>query len=146
MIKTRHSAGGVIVNSKGLVAVVNQDNVSWSLPKGGIEEGESPQIAALREIEEETGLIKLDLIEELGTYQRHQIAKGGKGETPEALRIITLFLYSTPEEELAPKDPNNPEARWVEPDEVTDLLTHPKDKEFYLGVLPKVKAFINTFK
>jgi hypothetical protein len=32
---------------------------------------------------------------------------------------------------LAPTDPENPEARWVERDEVTRFLTHPKDKEFF---------------
>jgi 8-oxo-dGTP pyrophosphatase MutT (NUDIX family) len=144
MIRCRHSAGGIIVGAKGLIVVVNQNGLSWSLPKGGIEKGESPKEAASREIEEETGLTKVDFIKELGTYQRYQISADGKGENTDSLRVITLFLCSTLEEELTPIDPDNPEAKWVEPDKVVGLLTHPKDKEFYLKVLPEVEEFIRT--
>ena len=44
------------------------------------------------------------------------------------------FLFLTDEEELKPVDPGNPEARWVEKDKVADLLTHYKDKEFFLSI------------
>ena len=49
-------AGGIVLNQDQKVAVVNQNNDSWSLPKGHIEKGESSIIAARREIAEETGI------------------------------------------------------------------------------------------
>jgi 8-oxo-dGTP pyrophosphatase MutT (NUDIX family) len=145
MTKKRYTSGGIVVGPKGLVVVVNQNGVSWSLPKGGLEKDETALMAASREIAEESGITKLDFIEELGTYHRRRIGKGGTGEGAADLILeITIFLFTTPQENLAPQDVDNPEARWVPADKVADLLTHQKDKEFYLGVLPKVEKVITN--
>jgi capsule polysaccharide modification protein KpsS len=40
--------------------------------------------------------------------------------------------------ELKPIDKDNPEAIWVEKDKVSDILTHKKDKEFFLKKLPEL--------
>lgn len=133
-VNATQCAGGVVVNGKGEVIVVNQNNNSWSLPKGHIDNGEDALTAAKREIHEETGVEELELIRELGTYARHRIGKYGIGEDTSVLNSITLFLFKTSTHELKPLDPENPEARWVPPEEVAALLTHPKDKEFFLSV------------
>ncbi|MDT5157204.1 MAG: hypothetical protein QOH51_1561 [Acidobacteriota bacterium] len=132
MIKIK-SAGGVVLNSTGEVLVVSQNGTSWSLPKGHIEEGEDAFAAAKREIYEESGVKDLELIRELGSYQRYIIGTDGS-EDRSGLKSIHLFLFRTKQTELAPVDPDNPEARWVEKDRVADLLTHPKDKEFFLAL------------
>lgn len=144
MSRHHYSAGGVVVGPEGLIAVVSQNGDSWSLPKGHLDEGESAKTAARREIEEETGIDELNFIEELGNYERPTIGRGGIGEDPTDLKTITLFLCTTPQRELKPIDPANPEARWVKPEKVTDYLTHAKDKEFYLSVLPRIKEFIKN--
>jgi ADP-ribose pyrophosphatase YjhB (NUDIX family) len=144
MIPTRHIAGAIVVGSKDLIVVVKQKGDSWSLPKGGIEPGEDAKTAARREIQEETGLTQVKFIKELGTYQRYKISHGGESEDQKALRVITLFLCSTDEDKLAPEDPDNPEARWTQANKVADILTHPKDKEYYLSVLPQVRDFIKS--
>lgn len=133
-----HSSGGVVVNSKGLILVVNQNGNSWSLPKGHIDEGESTLDAAKREIYEESGVQKLQLIKELGSYERPKISLQG-GDDISEIKRITLFLFKTTQAVLRPVDPDNPEARWVPASEVADLLTHPKDKDFFLSILPKIK-------
>ena len=51
---------------KNEVAIVNQNHDSWSLPKGHIDEGETPIDAAIREIYEETGIINPKLVKKLG--------------------------------------------------------------------------------
>ncbi len=132
MIKTE-SAGGIVLRG-GFVLVVNQRGTSWSLPKGHIEKGEDPLQAAKREIAEESGITDLQYIKELGSYQRYLIGKNG-GDDKSELKTIHLFLFRTTTKILKPRDPKNPEARWVPKDKVADLLTHPKDKEFYLSVL-----------
>jgi ADP-ribose pyrophosphatase YjhB (NUDIX family) len=132
MKKTR-SAGGVVTNSEGKVLVVSQRGTSWSLPKGHIDRGESALVAAKREIYEESGIRDLELIRELGTYERHRIGVDG-GDDRSELKVITMFLFRTSEKSLRPVDPDNPEARWVERSKVALLLTHEKDKEFFQGV------------
>ena len=135
MIKTE-SAGGIVLRN-GFVLVVNQRGTSWSLPKGHLEKGETPIQAAKREITEESGITDLQLIKELGNYQRYRIGKNGADDRSE-LKTIYLFLFRTTTKILKPLDPHNPEARWVAKDKVADLLTHPKDKEFYLSVVDRL--------
>lgn len=128
------SAGGIVLNSEGRVAVVSQKGVSWSLPKGHIEAGEEPLAAALREIYEETGLRDLELIRKLGSYERYRLGPDGREDGAE-LKTIHMFLFRTDETDLAPLDADNPEARWVSKEEVAGLLTHPKDRAFFLAFL-----------
>ena len=50
-------AGGCIFNEKGEVLLQRRgDSNKWGFPGGAIELGETPQIAAMREVKEETGL------------------------------------------------------------------------------------------
>ncbi len=126
-----YSAGGVVVNDLGQVIVVKQDNDTWSFPKGHLEPGETALEAAKRETYEESGVSDLELIKELGTYQR---AKNNDSKTG-IRKSITLFLFKTNQKELKPIDPENPEARWIDKDKVVDLLSYPKDKEFFSSVL-----------
>ncbi len=123
-----------MLNKKGQVLVVNQRGRSWSLPKGHIEEGEEVLAAARREIHEESGLTDLTFVKALGSYERLRIGLDG-GENGSELKHLTFFLFKASEEQLKPIDPDNPEARWVEPDQVANLLTHPKDREFFNQVL-----------
>jgi ADP-ribose pyrophosphatase YjhB (NUDIX family) len=135
------SAGGVVISSEGKVLVVNQDNRSWSLPKGHVDDGEKPEAAAAREIGEEAGVRELTLIKPLGSYERHRIGLAGSDDTSE-LKHISFFLFTTPQLRLAPMDPRHPEARWLVPREVVPLLTHPKDKAFFESIQSVVEDLI----
>lgn len=132
------SAGGVVLNPKGKVLIVNQNQNSWSLPKGHIDPGESALEAAVREIYEESGVKALKLVKKLGTYERSRIGKDGAGSDPTQIKRLTFFLFTTEQTRLSPVDPQNPEARWVDRSEVCKYLTHPKDKEFFLGILEQL--------
>ena len=140
-MKRTQSAGGVVLNQKGLVLVVNQHGSSWSLPKGHMDPGESALAAAKREIYEESGVQQLRFIKELGNYERCRIGLKGKEDTSE-LKSIEMFLFQTDQEGLKPIDPHNPEARWVPANEVSMLLTHPKDRAFFLKIMPELSLEI----
>lgn len=133
-MRTTESAGGIVLNALNEVAVVSQMGDSWSLPKGYVDPGETPQAAAEREVREETGIVQLAFIRELGCYERYRIAKGGAGEDESELKRIHMYLFRTNQQALAPEDPANPEARWVPIEKVAELLTHPKDKTFFESV------------
>ena len=132
-MKKRHSAGGVVTNPEGKVLVVSQHGRSWSLPKGHIDPGEDALDAAKREIYEESGISKLHLVRELGTYERYKIGLKSKEDRGE-VKVITMFLFRTTQIETNPIDPKNPEAIWVDRSKVARLLTHKKDREFFKKV------------
>ncbi|HLG93379.1 MAG TPA: NUDIX domain-containing protein [candidate division Zixibacteria bacterium] len=135
--KRTKSAGGIVVNREGLVLVVNQNGTSWSLPKGRLEPGETALEAAKREILEESGISHLELVADFGSYQRHLIGVDG-GDDKSEMKKIFMYLFKTNQTDLNPSDPANPEARWVKREEVANVLTHRKDKKFFLSVIEKI--------
>jgi ADP-ribose pyrophosphatase YjhB (NUDIX family) len=137
-MKRTLSAGGVVLNPKNQVLVVNQLGTSWSLPKGHLDPGETALEAAKREILEESGVQELRLIKSLGSYERHRIGLNVLEDDLSELKVIEIFLFKTEQEALKPQDPDNPEARWVKADEVSALLTHPKDKAFFVKIMPEL--------
>lgn len=136
MIHT-HSAGGVVRNAKGEIAVVLHDGDFWGFPKGHIDEGEDALAAARRETEEEVGITELELKNEYEPYVR---AKAGDEDKPDGeMKTLHMFLFDTTQEKFVLTDPRHGEARWVPIDGVADLLTHPRDKEFFLGIKDSLK-------
>ena len=127
------SAGGIVLNQNGDVALVKNGPSFWGFPKGHLDSGEEALTAARREIEEETGLSELELVKDLGSYERYRGTPTGGDDTKE-LKVIRMFLFRTRQTKLAPIDASNPEARWVPLQDVVEILTHPKDKEFFKSI------------
>jgi 8-oxo-dGTP diphosphatase len=112
------AAGGVGVHD-GRIAVVHRPRYDdWSLPKGKLEPGESWEQAALREIEEETG-VRARLDEELETTH-YQV-----GDRPKTVRwwrmSVDRDLGQGPDDEVDG-------LRWVTPDEALRLLDYEQDR------------------
>jgi ADP-ribose pyrophosphatase YjhB (NUDIX family) len=133
-VKKTRIAGGVVLNENEEVIVISQKGKlkTWSLPKGHIEDGETELEAATREIYEESGARNLEYIKPLGTYERYSMDEESE------LKVRTFFLFKTHKQDLHPIDPENPEAIWVDKNKVSEILTHPKDKEFYLKILKEL--------
>lgn len=120
-----------MLNSRGEVLVVSQvfpNFISWSLPKGHINENEDALSAAKREIKEESGIVDLEMIKDLGSYERPRL------DDPTEIKTIHMFLFKTNEFGLKPLDLENPEAKWVNKNEVEKILTAEKDKEFFRNI------------
>ncbi|HEX8053666.1 MAG TPA: NUDIX hydrolase [Thermoleophilaceae bacterium] len=113
-------AAGGVVRRDGLVAVVHRPKYDdWTLPKGKLDEGESFEEAALREVEEETGL-RCELGEELEstTYRdRHGREK-----------LVRYWAMTPASGEFEPNREVD-ELRWVTPDEARALLTYERDRD-----------------
>lgn len=133
-MNTSQSAGAVILNPKGEIAIVNQKGRSWSLPKGHVEDNEDLLEAAKREVHEETGLTELTYIKKLGSYSRFALGKDNSDNSKE-FKTLHFFLFTTKEQALRPNDPDNPEARWVTKEEIEAYLTHPEDKKFIRTII-----------
>ena len=71
LYKTIEAAGGVVFNEKKEVLFIYRLSF-WDLPKGKIEKGEVPEEAAIREVQEETGLVNIILSDHLiNTYHTY---------------------------------------------------------------------------
>ena len=117
------AAGGVIVRD-GLVLVVHRPRYDdWTLPKGKLEPGESWQTAALREVEEESGL-RCRLLDEVG--RTHYVDSTGREKE--------VRYYSMVSEDEAVAQNEVDEVRWVPVVEVAGLLSYERDAEL-LGLL-----------
>lgn len=58
--KEVNAGGGLVSNRRGDYLLINRNNM-WDLPKGHQEEGENIEVTALREVQEETGVDKLEI-------------------------------------------------------------------------------------
>ena len=67
----RPAVGVMLLNSQGLVFVgkrIDQTVEGWQMPQGGIDKGEEPREAALRELKEEAGTNKAHIIAEMDDW------------------------------------------------------------------------------
>ncbi len=103
------AAGGVVKNGKDEVLMIFRRN-NWDLPKGKIDDGESPEAAAVREIQEETGLNDVKLGDFICfTYHTYEM----KGKR--ILKKTWWYTMTTPEMTLTPQTSEDIEqAVWVE--------------------------------
>lgn len=132
------SAGGVVLNSSNEVVLVQQEAGNWSFPKGHLEAGETEEQASLREIQEEAGITELEFVRKLGSYQRNSLVK------PHEEKTITMFLYRADTAIVHSQAPDIVASKWANLDLVPELLSHPKDVEFFKGVRQIINASITT--
>lgn len=106
------AAGGLVLSPSGKVLFILRLG-HWDLPKGKIDPGESPQEAALREVEEETGLRELELREKISTTYHTYRSPSGK----RMLKITHWFRMLAPAEmPLVPQSEEGiAEAVWAFP-------------------------------
>lgn len=122
------SAGGVIYRWLGgvpHVLLIRDAYEHWGLPKGHLEKGETPDAAALREAEEETGLAKLLLGPRLQTIDWYFRAKG---------RLIHKFchfyLMESPVGDTVPQlDEGITACSWVALPEALDQISYDNARE-----------------
>lgn len=123
-------AGGIVLNRSGQALLVKASSKKWGFPKGKIEEDESAEDAARREVREETGIAELALLKELGSYERLGFTKENL-ETPSVIKHITCFVFRTGQWELRVDDAGTLDAAWTDLGDVHAKLSHEQDKEFF---------------
>lgn len=72
----RPAVGVMLLNRQGLVFVgkrIDQTVEGWQMPQGGIDKGEEPREAALRELKEETGTDKADILAEMPDWVTYDL-------------------------------------------------------------------------
>jgi 8-oxo-dGTP pyrophosphatase MutT (NUDIX family) len=122
------AAGGVVVRGTGAaraVLLVHRPAYDdWTFPKGKVEQGESDEACAVREVEEETGL-RCTLAEELSATEYVD----GRGR-PKRVRYWRMEVDSG---ELRFEHEVDA-ARWLTTAEAADQLTYDRDLELLHGL------------
>jgi 8-oxo-dGTP diphosphatase len=118
------AAGGVLIRDGAVLLVHRPQYGDWTLPKGKLDPGESWEEAALREVEEETGLA-CELGEELGrTYYRDSEGRGKE------------VRYYRMESDGVPAARNEvDEVRWVPLAEAREALSYERDRELIADIV-----------
>ncbi len=71
------AAGGLVINPEGEMLFIRRLG-KWDLPKGKMEKGESREESAVREIEEETGLRDVELVQFINTTYHIYVERNGE--------------------------------------------------------------------
>jgi 8-oxo-dGTP diphosphatase len=115
------AAGGVVLDPEGRVALVHRPRYDdWTLPKGKLDRGESFEDAALREVEEETGL-QCRLVRELPSSEYLD----PKGRS----KVVRYWLMEVEHDPGFVLNDEVDELRWLPVEEAPALLTYPRDAE-----------------
>jgi bis(5'-nucleosidyl)-tetraphosphatase len=130
-IKKERSYGAVIVNRQGEILIEHMKLGHYSIPKGHVEKGETPEQTAKREIREETSLeVKLDTgFAADETYAPY----------PGIEKKVTFFLAYPLTEKLVPQEIEVSELKWMKPEEGISLLTYESDKDIVRRALAYIK-------
>jgi len=125
-VKHERSAGGLVLRRErgsysGLLIGRSTPRI-WSLPKGHIEPNESIEMAALREVKEETG-IEATIIVKLSDIRYWFYANKVKHS-----KIVHFFLMRYVSGTPTPQEGEVDEVIWVNLDEMPEMLTHVNER------------------
>jgi len=104
----------------------------WSLPKGHLEAGETPEDAAVREVLEETG-IHGSIVASLGTIDFWFMADNRRVH-----KTVHHFLMDAQDDVLSDADAEVAEVAWVPLDEVPDRLRYADERR----LLERVRSLL----
>jgi putative (di)nucleoside polyphosphate hydrolase len=148
----RSGVGIVVLNENNKVFVAKRiDNQKefWQMPQGGVDEGEDYLTAAYRELEEETSIKNVKLIQELDGLISYELPKNllgiiwkGRYRGQKQKWFVVRFLGLDSEININTKNPEFSAWKWIDLENITDLVVDFK-LHVYKDVKKKVKEIIN---
>ena len=149
----RRGVGVMLLNAHGEVWVgarIDNPDDAWQMPQGGIDEGEEPWATALRELEEETGIVP-HLVERLADCPeriRYELPEelrgrlwGGKWLGQDQDWFLGRFLGRDTDVNIATADPEFREWKWVEPAVLPELIV-PFKRDLYRRLIAEFAGYL----
>ncbi|WP_116086322.1 RNA pyrophosphohydrolase [Tropicimonas sp. IMCC34011] len=148
----RPCAGILLLNAKGLAFAGERIDTpgAWQMPQGGIDPGETPRDAALRELEEEAGVKPhlADVVAETPDWLRYDLPDilvgkvwGGRWRGQEQKWILARFLGSDADIRIDTDHPEFSRWDWIPPSELPDRIV-PFKRAVYRQVIDSFSEYL----
>lgn len=144
----RRCVGIFLLNASNLVFVGQRADVThpaWQMPQGGVDKGESPAAAALREMREEIGTDHADMLQESRLWHAYDLPQelaarswGGRYRGQAQKWIAFRFLGDDSEIDLDVPHPEFSAWQWIEPSGLVDLAV-PFKRDVYVSVVDEFR-------
>ena len=148
----RIGVGAIVLNEKNQVFVgKRKDNPvdKWQMPQGGVNEGEDLTSAMKRELNEETGIQNIKILNEIDGWFEYELPNyllgkiwRGKFRGQKQKWFIVKFLGDDEEINLEKDKPEFIEWKWLDIESLPNVIVDFK-KKVYEKLLPKIRNFIN---
>ncbi len=142
----RRGVGVMLINAAGRVWVgkrIDNTDEAWQMPQGGIDKGEEPQVAAFRELEEETGIAP-HLVQQVACHPQRlrydlppELAGKlwkGKWKGQDQDWFLMRFLGTDADVDIATQNPEFNAWKWVDPADLPDLIV-PFKRNMYRAIV-----------
>ena len=146
----RPSVGIMLLSRAGLVFAgkrIDQTVEGWQMPQGGIDEGEMPAEAALRELKEETGTDKAEIIGEMKDWITYDlpphlvgVAFRGRYRGQRQKWFAMRFLGEDSDIDLDSHEPEFSSWKWLSIDALPGLIV-PFKRDTYSAVIAAFRDF-----
>lgn len=150
----RPCVGVVLMDARGRVFAgqrIDSEVPAWQMPQGGIDKGETPRAAALRELGEETGVLPeaVDVVTETQDWVTYDLPFDivpriwkGRFKGQKQRWVLMRFLGTDADIDIDTEIPEFSQWRWLTPDEVLDSIV-PFKRDVYSAVFSEFAQYLS---
>jgi putative (di)nucleoside polyphosphate hydrolase len=143
----RRNVGIMLINPSGMIFVgrrIDMPSDAWQMPQGGIDADETPAEAAMRELHEEVGTRKAEILAESAGWLSYDLPPKlqrklwrGRWRGQSQKWFAMRFTGSDADIDIDTRHPEFAAWRWAEPGQIVDLIV-PFKRELYRAVLDEL--------
>jgi len=147
----RAAVGIMLLNRAGEVFVARRINMpmlpAWQMPQGGIDKGETPRQAALRELKEEIGTNKAKILGESRMWLKYDLPVeltggvwGGRYRGQRQKWFAMRFTGADRDIDLATDHPEFDAWKWIRPERLPQIIV-PFKRQLYIDILAEFRVY-----